>query len=83
VWTIDNTTQGDHPFHLHGFRFQVLDVDGAAMPYREWKDTFSVPRKKKARIAIPFDDRAGAWMFHCHILTHAKLGMMGMLMVEE
>jgi FtsP/CotA-like multicopper oxidase with cupredoxin domain len=23
------------------------------------------------------------WMFHCHILEHAKIGMMGMLMLHE
>jgi FtsP/CotA-like multicopper oxidase with cupredoxin domain len=28
---------------------------------------------------VRFDDRAGSWMYHCHILDHADGGMMGML----
>jgi FtsP/CotA-like multicopper oxidase with cupredoxin domain len=26
VWDVVNTTLMDHPFHLHGFFFQVLSV---------------------------------------------------------
>jgi FtsP/CotA-like multicopper oxidase with cupredoxin domain len=79
VWTLTNTTNYDHPFHLHGFFFQVLDIDGAAPPVRAWSDTVNLVPEKVVRIAIPFDDRAGMWMFHCHILDHADLGMMAML----
>lgn len=79
VWTIDNQTDYDHPFHLHGFRFQVLDQDGKKPALAEWKDTLNLPRHSKARIATRFDDRPGMWMLHCHILGHAELGMMGML----
>ena len=31
VWHVVNTTQIDHPFHLHGFFFQVLDSTCAIM----------------------------------------------------
>lgn len=79
IWTLTNTTNYDHPFHLHGFFFQVLDVDGVAPPIREWRDTVNLDPKETVRIAIPFDDRDGMWMFHCHILDHADLGMMAML----
>ncbi len=83
VWTIDNQTDYDHPFHLHGFRFQVLEQDGKKPAFNEWKDTLNVPRQSKARIATHFDDRPGMWMLHCHILGHADLGMMGMLHVSR
>ena len=79
VWTIDNPTDADHPFHLHGFFFQILDTDGEPPPFRAWRDTIHVPAKSKMRLAIPFDDRQGHWMFHCHILDHAEIGMMGHL----
>lgn len=84
VWTIDNATDAGHPFHLHGFFFQVLDTtdaDGTRRPppFRSWRDTIHVPAKSKMRLAIPFDDREGHWMFHCHILDHAEIGMMGHL----
>lgn len=83
VWTLKNTTTMDHPFHLHGFFFQVLDVDGEPPPFRGWLDTVNLEPQQTVRIAIPFDDRAGMWMFHCHILDHADTGMMRMLMLME
>ena len=79
VWTLQNETDAGHPFHLHGFFFQVLDVDGAPPPFRSWRDTVHVGPKSTMRIGIPFDGRAGHWMFHCHILDHAEIGMMGTL----
>ena len=32
VWTVKNTFDWDHPLHLHGFFFQVLDVNDAPPP---------------------------------------------------
>jgi len=78
VWTITNNTSFDHPFHLHGYFFRVLE-DGVVP---EWKDSVNVPVKSSIRIAITFDERPGMWMFHCHILDHAEVGMMGHLHVE-
>jgi len=80
VWTVDNQTDWDHPFHVHGFFFQPLDA--SAQPIHEWKDTLNVPTHKIRRFAVRYDDRPGNWMFHCHILEHAEIGMMGMLMLE-
>jgi FtsP/CotA-like multicopper oxidase with cupredoxin domain len=79
VWTLQNTIDWDHPFHLHGFFFQVLDVNGVAPSVLEWRDTVNVPVEGTVRIAVRFDERPGMWMFHCHILDHADLGMMGMV----
>ena len=79
VWTVTNDSAFDHPFHLHGFFFRVID-DGLVP---EWKDTVNVPVKSSIRIAITFDDRPGMWMYHCHILDHAEVGMMGHLHVEQ
>jgi FtsP/CotA-like multicopper oxidase with cupredoxin domain len=78
VWTITNNTSFDHPFHLHGYFFRVLDDERVP----EWKDTVNVPVKSSIRIAVQFDERPGMWMFHCHILDHAEVGMMGHLHVE-
>src|SRR5512132_3328289 len=36
IWEIENIVGMDHPFHLHGFQFQVLDRDGVPEPYRAW-----------------------------------------------
>jgi FtsP/CotA-like multicopper oxidase with cupredoxin domain len=79
VWTVKNTFDWDHPFHLHGFFFQVLDVNGVAPTVREWRDTVNVPVDGTVRFLVNFDERPGMWMFHCHILDHADAGMMGMV----
>jgi FtsP/CotA-like multicopper oxidase with cupredoxin domain len=79
IWNLKNATEYDHPFHLHGFRFQVLSRDGQRPAVAEWKDTLNLPALGSAQIAVAFDDRPGMWMLHCHILDHAKIGMMGML----
>jgi FtsP/CotA-like multicopper oxidase with cupredoxin domain len=76
VWDLVNETGQDHPFHIHGFFFQVLQHDGEPSPELAWKDTVNVPRKSQTRIAWLPDDRPGEWMYHCHILEHHAMGMM-------
>jgi len=77
IWNVVNDTAFAHPFHLHGYFFQVLD--DTRIP--EWKDTVDVPAESSLRIAVRFDERPGMWMYHCHILDHADSGMMGHLWV--
>ncbi|HEY0810308.1 MAG TPA: multicopper oxidase family protein, partial [Longimicrobiales bacterium] len=82
IWEIENIVGMDHPFHLHGFQFQVLDRDGVPEPQRQWKDVVNVPKHQTARFIVRFDDYPGKWMFHCHILDHEDHGMMGVLQVK-
>jgi FtsP/CotA-like multicopper oxidase with cupredoxin domain len=77
VWDVINDTLMDHPFHLHGFFFQVLEVNGQAPAFLSWEDTVNVPPRSRVRIAWMPDDRPGEWMYHCHILEHHASGMMG------
>jgi FtsP/CotA-like multicopper oxidase with cupredoxin domain len=76
VWDVVNDTLMDHPFHLHGFFFQVVEVNGEPPAFRSWEDTINVPPKSRVRIAWLPDDRPGEWMYHCHILEHHASGMM-------
>jgi FtsP/CotA-like multicopper oxidase with cupredoxin domain len=76
VWDVINDTLMDHPFHLHGFFFQVVDVNGEPPAFRSWEDAVNVPPKSRVRIAWLPDDRPGEWMYHCHILEHHASGMM-------
>ena len=77
VWDVVNDMLMDHPFHLHGFFFQVLDVNGQPPSFRSWEDTVNIPPKARVRIAWMPDERPGEWMYHCHILEHHASGMMG------
>ena len=76
VWDVVNGTKMDHPFHLHGFFFQVLEVNGEPPAFLSWEDTVNIPPSGRVRIAWMPDDRPGEWMYHCHILEHHAGGMM-------
>ncbi len=82
VWSIENEGDGDHPFHLHGVFFQVLDRDGIAEPQLAWKDTVRVGPHETLRLAVRHET-LGMWMYHCQIPEHAEGGMTGDLMVTE
>jgi FtsP/CotA-like multicopper oxidase with cupredoxin domain len=77
VWEVSNTSLMDHPFHLHGFFFQVIEENGKPVNYRAWKDTVNLKPRSKVKIAWMPDNRPGQWMYHCHILEHHAAGMMG------
>ncbi|HEX6815138.1 MAG TPA: multicopper oxidase family protein [Gemmatimonadaceae bacterium] len=83
VWDVVNETMMDHPFHLHGFFFQVLEIDGKKPAWRSLEDVINVPPKATVRIAWYPDDRPGMWMYHCHILEHHASGMMAHFEVQR
>src|SRR5712691_5259216 len=82
LWEIQNPTDMDHPFHIHGTQFQVVEVernDRISRPaYRAWKDTINVARGETVRIAV-CQQLPGLRMYPCHILEHEDQGMMGIL----
>lgn len=82
IWQIENLVGMDHPFHLHGFQFQVIERNGVPERVRRWKDTVNVPKHQMVRIIVRFDNYPGKWMYHCHILTHEDHGMMGVLEIR-
>jgi len=78
-WIIRNTSTMDHPFHLHVWPFQVIETSNGSESPRGWKDTVNVPAGQTVTIRIPFRDFAGKTVYHCHILDHEDLGMMGVI----
>lgn len=85
LWEVANPTGMDHPFHLHGTQFLVIErVRGGVStpaPYAAWKDTVNVARGETVRFKVR-QDTAGLRMYHCHILEHEDQGMMGVLAVS-
>jgi FtsP/CotA-like multicopper oxidase with cupredoxin domain len=81
MWVINNDTEWDHPFHLHGYFFMPLDDQEQPVQPLAWKDTLNIPMKSTVRFLVHFDERPGEWMFHCHILDHAEGGLMGTVQV--
>jgi FtsP/CotA-like multicopper oxidase with cupredoxin domain len=80
-WEFVNPSTMDHPMHIHTNPFQVIGFEGA--PIRAWKDVVLVPARSRVRIRTAFRDFAGHTMYHCHILDHEDLGMMGVLEIES
>jgi bilirubin oxidase len=83
IWKVENLVGMDHPFHMHGFQFQVIERNGKPEPFPSWKDVVNVRRQESVRFVVRFDDFPGKWMFHCHILNHEDQGMMGILEVKR
>jgi suppressor of ftsI len=86
-WTIKNTSQERHPFHLHVSSFQVMSIGGVPETYHGAQDVEWVPpadakgNPGELVIRIPFTDFTGRYMFHCHIAGHEDAGMMSFINV--
>ncbi|MFI6644708.1 multicopper oxidase family protein [Streptomyces sp. NPDC050504] len=88
IWTIHNADTGfgiPHSFHVHLEHFQVVDRDGRAPGPGEagLKDTITVLPGTKARVKVRFTDYKGRFMYHCHMMGHLTMGMMGQMEVVD
>ncbi len=84
VWEVVNQSNMDHPFHQHVNACQVLSITGGDPAYAAlytnasaWKDVVIIPKWGSAKILLPVMDYTGMSMFHCHIIEHEDIGMMG------
>lgn len=76
VWDLVNASEMEHPFHLHGYFFQVLSRNDVPESALSWEDTIQLRGHERVRIAFRPEGRPGHWMYHCHILEHVDNGMM-------
>lgn len=93
-WVIqqDNTTPPiEHPIHLHGHDFYVLDhqantqwtgdISRLVMDNPIRRDTATLP--VRGYIVLAFEsDNPGTWLMHCHIPFHISAGL-GVQFVER
>jgi suppressor of ftsI len=87
-WTIVNSDQQYHSFHIHQTGFLVLEINGVHQNEDSLRDTFSVPPATAdgpgvLRVMIPFTDPVivGRFVYHCHAVDHEDKGMMGIIQV--
>ncbi len=80
-WTIVNTSEMDHPFHLHVWPMQILRVGGSAVTEPRWQNVVNVPARSSTVVLIRFAPVTGRTVYHCHILDHEDAGMMGVVAV--
>ncbi|MBW2389447.1 MAG: multicopper oxidase domain-containing protein [Deltaproteobacteria bacterium] len=99
VWSFINRSGMVHPMHMHLVFFQVLDreaftdVDFQVVPsgtrvappaYESgWKDTVQVNPDEIVRVIARFEDYAGLFPYHCHILEHEDHEMMRQFQTVE
>jgi FtsP/CotA-like multicopper oxidase with cupredoxin domain len=84
-WTIRNDTDDLHVFHIHQIGFQVVAVDGQAVPFTGYIDNVQVPSRGEVKLRMPFTDPLilGRFMFHCHVLQHEDGGMMANIEIYD
>lgn len=73
-----NETMMNHPIHLHGHFFRVLNGQGEYSPL---KHTVNVSPFETVEIEFDANEEKD-WIFHCHNLYHMKLGMGGVIHYE-
>ncbi|UIX30589.1 multicopper oxidase family protein [Streptomyces sp. GQFP] len=88
IWTITNSTQLEHSFHLHDVPFQLIEINGEEPTGVDlgWFDTYEVVGGGSIKIAMKFTDFTDdtyMYMLHCHLLQHEDEGMMAALMVMD
>lgn len=88
IWEISNRDIQPHNFHVHDVQFRVLSIDGQPPPpeMAGLKDTVYVAPLTTVRILLKFTDytdRNWPYMFHCHLLLHEDLGVMGQFVVVK
>jgi FtsP/CotA-like multicopper oxidase with cupredoxin domain len=79
-WALVNTSPMAHPFHLHVWPMQVVaaaDLPTSGRP--DWRDVVIVPAHGQVTVRVRFADFAGRTVYHCHVLDHEDLGMMGVI----
>ncbi|MET3950893.1 multicopper oxidase family protein [Arthrobacter sp. UYEF36] len=81
-WTLVNTSPMDHPFHLHVWPMQLISDNGQDVGSVAMRDVVNVPANGRATVRIAFRDFSGRSVYHCHILDHEDLGMMGVIEVR-
>lgn len=82
---IDNFDDGNHPLHLHGYKYFVLaQGHGYFDPHLYETMNLSNPLRRDTASAEAFGwilirlvtDNPGIWAFHCHISWHTEAGLL-------
>jgi FtsP/CotA-like multicopper oxidase with cupredoxin domain len=84
VWEMHNFTEDAHPIHIHEILFEVVNREvietGAVRALEAWelgsrKDTVIAYPGEITRVKATYD-RAGLFVWHCHIVEHEDHEMM-------
>jgi FtsP/CotA-like multicopper oxidase with cupredoxin domain len=73
-WDVLALGDETHTFHVHGHRWR----DAAGTP----EDTRAIGPAESFRVRWN-EDRAGTWLYHCHVESHMMHGMVGIYRVRR
>ncbi len=81
-WRVQASIDG-HPFHIHINPFIVCPNDNPfdPLPFPHWRDTYLINLDRKVDLITQYKEFTGAYVFHCHKLTHEDHGMMQLMRV--
>lgn len=80
ILRLQNETPNDHPIHLHGMSFRLLNSNKRELPPLV-TDTALLRKGETMDVALVADN-PGNWAFHCHVIEHQKTGLTGYIRVE-
>lgn len=84
-WTVHNTTQDMHVFHIHQIHFQVVAINDKPVDGLLYLDTVRVPEGGTVTLRMAFTDPkiVGRFVYHCHVLKHEDKGMMANIEIYD
>jgi len=88
IWEVTNINPDGvpHDFHIHLVDFRVLDINGRPPQPGEAgrKDTVRVMPGETVRIQTTFDfQHTGLYLYHCHMMDHSSMGIMGQMQIVD
>ncbi|WP_225835305.1 multicopper oxidase family protein [Streptomyces sp. NK08204] len=87
IWTVQNANlYTPHNFHMHLVQFRVLERDGKPVtsgPESGLKDTVALQPGETVKLQATFTGYEGTYVYHCHMIDHAAMGMMGNFRVSK
>jgi FtsP/CotA-like multicopper oxidase with cupredoxin domain len=85
LWSVRNTHNQPHNFHVHGVAFQIVPPGATGPdPQLGWKDTVLLAAEETVQLTIkfpPYKDPLTPYMYHCHLMWHEDVGMMAQFTV--
>lgn len=78
-WALTNASSMDHPIHLHVWPMQIVAQGSEALTDVVWQDVVNIVPGGEVTVRIAFDRFPGRTVYHCHVLDHGDLGMMGVV----
>lgn len=84
LWELHNFTEDAHPIHIHEILFEVVDREGIENGVVRGAEPWEAGARKDTVVAYPGEitrvkatyDRAGLFVWHCHIVEHEDHEMM-------